>query len=487
MGSTQGNVTLNTGNKLAVQGSEVLAAKDINLTGKEVAILAAENPSTQKHLVKQKQSGLTLALSGTVGSAVNAAVSSAHQASKESSGCLAALQGMKSALSGVQAVQANQLREAGDEKTSLIGLNLPYGSQSSKSEQSTTQSQSQSSRLTVGNNLNIHATGTDINVQGSQLQAGKDINLNAARDVNLHSAQNPQTVDGKNESHCGSVGVGVNFGQGKNGLTLNASVNKEQGSESGNILVHSESTVNAGNHLHLTSGGDTTLTGAQVSGDKVTMNVGHNLTLTSERDSDNYDSKQQNVSAGGSIGFGSASGSLNLNRDKMHSTYGSVQEQTGVFAGKGWFDITVGKHSQLNGAVIDSTASADKNKLNTGTLGFSQIENQADYQVEHQGVGISSGGSVGGQLAGNMANGVLTGVNGNGSASSTTQSAVSEGKITIRDKDKQVQHVEALSRDVEHANPGLEKIFDKEREQKRLREAQLIGEIGSQAIDIAAT
>ncbi|MBF1995118.1 hemagglutinin repeat-containing protein [Serratia symbiotica] len=487
VGSTQGNVTLNAGNKLAVQGSEVLAAKDINLTGKEVAILAAENPSIQKHLVEQKQSGLTLALSGTVGSAVNAAVSSAHQASKESSGRLAALQGMKSALSGVQAVQANQLREAGDEKTSVIGLNLSYGSQSSKSEQSTTQSQSQSSRLTAGNNLNIHATGTDINVQGSQLQAGKDINLNAARDVNLHSAQNTQTVDGKNESHGGSVGVGVNFGQGKNGLTLNASVNKEQGSESGNILVHSESTVNAGNHLHLTSGRDTTLTGAQVSGDKVTMNVGHNLTLTSERDSDNYDSKQQNVSAGGSIGFGSASGSLNLSRDKMHSTYGSVQEQTGVFAGKGGFDITVGKHSQLNGAVIGSTASADKNKLNTGTLGFSQIENQADYQVEHQGVGISSGGSVGGQLAGNMANGVLTGVNGNGSASSTTQSAVSEGKITIRDKDKQVQHVEALSRDVEHANPGLEKIFDKEREQNRLREAQLIGEIGSQAIDIAAT
>ncbi|MCX2958906.1 MAG: hemagglutinin repeat-containing protein, partial [Serratia symbiotica] len=96
----------------------------------------------------------------------------------------------------------------------------------------------------------------------------------------------------------------------------------------------------AGNHLHLTSGRDTTLTGAQVSGDKVTMNVGHNLTLTSERDSDNYDSKQQNVSAGGSIGFGSASGSLNLSRDKMHSTYGSVQEQTGVFAGKGGFDIT---------------------------------------------------------------------------------------------------------------------------------------------------
>lgn len=122
----------------------------------------------------------------------------------------------------------------------------------------------------------------------------------------------------------------------------------------------------------------------------------------------------------------------------MHSTYDSVQEQTGVFAGKGGFDITVGEHTQLNGAVIGSTATADRNKLDTGTLGFSNIENKAEYDVEHQSVGISSGGPIGGQFAGNMANGLLTGVNGSGSASSTTQSAVSEGNITIRDKDNVV-------------------------------------------------
>ena len=487
VGSTQGNVTLNAGNSLTVKGSDVLAGKDINLTGKEVNVLAAENQSTQKHVVEQKQSGLTLALSGTVGSAVSSAVSSANEASKESSGRLAALQGMKAALSGVQAAQANELHNAGDEKTSLVGLNLSYGSQSSKSEQTTNQSQSQGSTLTAGNNLNIRSTGTDINVQGSQLQAGKDINLNAARDVNLLSAQNTQTVDGKNESHGASVGVGVNFGQGKNGLTLNASVNKGKGSESGNMLTHTETTLNAGNNLNITSGRDTTLTGAQVSGEKVTMDVGRNLTLTSERDSDNYDSKQQNASAGGSVGFGSASGSVNLSRDKMHSTYDAVQEQTGVFAGKGGFDITVGEHTQLNGAVIGSTATADKNKLDTGTLGFSNIENKAEYEVEHQSVGISSGGPIGGQFAGNMANGLLTGVNGSDSASSTTKSAVSEGTITVRDKDKQTQNVGDLSRDVENANPGLDKIFDKEREQNRLKEAQLIGEIGSQAADIART
>ncbi|MFK8260614.1 hypothetical protein ACFL9S_22855 [Erwinia sp. AnSW2-5] len=42
-------------------------------------------------------------------------------------------------------------------------------------------------------------------------------------------------------------------------------------------------------------------------------------------------------------------------------------------------------------------AAAEKNGLDTGTLGFSNIENRAEYQVEHQSAGISSGGSVGGE------------------------------------------------------------------------------------------
>ncbi|WP_231718397.1 hypothetical protein, partial [Yersinia rohdei] len=74
-----------------------------------------------------------------------------------------------------------------------------------------------------------------------------------------------------------------------------------------------------------------------------------------------------------------------------------------------------------------------------------------------------------------------------GDASSTTHAAVSEGTITIRDTDKQQQNVADLSRDVEHANNALSPIFDKEKEQNRLREINLIGEIGNQVADIART
>ncbi|EFA6210769.1 filamentous hemagglutinin, partial [Escherichia coli] len=352
------------------------------------------------------------------------------------------------------------------------------------------------STLTAGNHLSIQATGSgvkgvdgDLTIQGSQIKAGNNVLLQANRDVNLVSAENTSKLEGKNTSSGGSVGVGVGVGSGGWGISVSASANQGKGSEKGNGTTHTETTVDAGNRLTIISGRDTTLTGAQAGGETVKVDAGRHLTLTSEQDSDRYDSKQQNASAGGSFTFGSMSGSasVNLSRDKMHSNYDSVQEQTGIFAGRGGFDVTTGQHTQLNGAVIASTATADKNRLDTGTLGFSDIENRADYKVEHQSVGISTGGSIGGQFAGNMANNLLVGANHEGHADSTTQSAVSAGNITIRDTKSQKQDVADLNRDAAHANQTLSPIFDREKEHQRLQQAQLIGEIGNQVADIART
>ncbi|WP_262420563.1 hemagglutinin repeat-containing protein [Pantoea vagans] len=517
VGSSQGSVNITAGNRLHAGGADLVAGKDLNLTGDSVSIDPGFDQRTRTEKTETKQSGLTLALSGAAGSALNTAVSTAQQARKSGDGRVSALQNTQAVLNGVQAAQAAQMdglntaaanahNAAGDLKpgqdgyqegsTNTIGVSASYGSQSSKSETRTESIQSKGSTLTAGRNLNVTATGKngtaqsgDISITGSQLKAGGDMGLDASRDILLQSAQNTQNTESTNSSKGGSVGIGIGVGSGGYGITVSASVNAAKGSEKGNGLTHSETTLDAGNRLSLTSGRDTTLTGAQVNGESVKVDAGRNLTLTSEQDSDRYDSKQQSASAGGSFTFGSMTGSANVNvsRDKMHSNWQSVAEQTGIFAGKGGFDVTVGEHTQLNGAVISSTATADKNRLDTGTLGFSNIENHAEYEVEHQSARMSTGGGIGGQFESNMAQNVLAGLNGSGSADSTTKSAVSEGTIVIRDKEKQKQDVADLSRDVANSNPGLEVIFDKEKEQNRLKAAQLIGEIGSQAGDIART
>ncbi|WP_420536484.1 hemagglutinin repeat-containing protein [Escherichia coli] len=497
VGSVHGDVSLQAGNRLTVNGSDLIAGRDMALSGKEVSITAATDQHVQTHTVEQKTSGLTLALSGTAGSALNTTVETVQAAKSAGNSRLEALQGVKAALSGAQAVQAGRLADAqgadaGNNNT--VGISLSYGSQSSKSEQQSEQTVAKGSTLTAGNNLSIQATGSgvkgvdgDLTIQGSQIKAGNNVLLQANRDVNLVSAENTSKLEGKNTSSGGSVGVGVGVGSGGWGISVSASANQGKGSEKGNGTTHTETTVDAGNRLTIISGRDTTLTGAQAGGETVKVDAGRHLTLTSEQDSDRYDSKQQNASAGGSIGTGSASASVSHSRDKMHSNYDSVQEQTGIFAGRGGFDVTTGQHTQLNGAVIASTATADKNRLDTGTLGFSDIENRADFKTEHQSAGLSTGGSVAGNFLGNMANNLLVGANHEGHADSTTQSAVSAGNITIRDTQSQKQDVADLNRDAAHANQTLSPIFDREKEQQRLQQAQLIGEIGNQVADIART
>ncbi|EOM2812031.1 hemagglutinin repeat-containing protein, partial [Serratia marcescens] len=374
VGSSQGSVNVTAGNQLHIGGADLVAAKDLALTGDSVTIDPGVDARTRKETYEQKQSGLSVALSGTVGGALNTAVSSAQQARKEGDGRLNALQNTKAALSGVQAAQAwerdNALTASAEAKnaaaglqpgdegaaqgaTNTVGISASYGSQSSKSETRTDSHQSQGSTLTAGQNLSITASGKnhnaqsgDIVVTGSQLKAGKDLSLDAARDITLQSAQNSESTVGKNSSKGGNVGVGIGAGSGGYGISVSAGVNAGKGHENGNGLTHAETTLDAGSNLKVTSGRDTRLTGAQASGEKVTVDVGRDLTLESQQDSDRYDARQTQMSGGISVPIGAGSGSANFSasKDKLHSNFDSVKEQTGLFAGKGGYDVKVKEH-----------------------------------------------------------------------------------------------------------------------------------------------
>ncbi|EPD3813809.1 hemagglutinin repeat-containing protein [Cronobacter dublinensis] len=499
IGSTGGNVSITAGEQARVSGADLVAGKNLTLTGDSVVIEPGHDKRTRTETFEQKSSGLTVALSGAVGDAVNSAVTTAMAAKEQSDSRLAGLQATKAALSGVQAVQAGRLDAAkgtDPSNNASIGVMASLGAQSSKSKSQFEQDTTTGSTLNAGKDLSITATGKgqtanrgDIIIGGSELKAGNDITLNAARDINLVSSANVQKLEGSNSSKGGSIGVGLTAGSGGTGINISASMNAAKGSEKGNGTTWNETTLDAGRQVNLTTGRDATLSGAQVNGQTVKADIGRDLNITSLQDSDNYKSKQQSVSAGGSVTIGAPGGSANFSysRDAIKSNYDSVIEQAGIYAGKGGFDITVGNHTQLNGAVIGSTATADKNRLETGTLGFTDIHNKADYKVEHQGAGFSSGGGIAGNIISNVANTALAGLGSSGHAEGTTQSAVSEGTVTIRDKANQQQNLADLSRDTAHANDSISPIFNKEKEQNRLQAAQLISDIGLQASDIVKT
>ncbi|EMY7787878.1 hemagglutinin repeat-containing protein, partial [Escherichia coli] len=469
--------------------------RDISITGDSVVVDPGHDRRTVDEKFEQKKSGLTVALSGTVGSAINNAVTSAQETKESSDSRLKALQATKTALSGVQAGQAVAMASAtGD--PNATGVSLSLTTQKSKSQQHSESDTVSGSTLNAGNNLSVVATGKnrgdnrgDIVIAGSQLKAGGNTSLDAANDILLSGAANTQKTTGRNSSSGGGVGVSIGAGGNGAGISVFASVNAAKGSEKGNGTEWTETTTDSGKTVTINSGRDTVLNGAQVNGNRIIADVDHDLLISSQQDTSKYDSKQTSVAAGGSFTFGSMTGSgyIAASRDKMKSRFDSVAEQTGMFAGDGGFNITVGRHTQLEGAVIASTATPDKNHLDTGTLGFSDLHNEADYKVSHSGISLSGGGSFGDKFQGNMPGGMISAGGHSGHAEGTTQAAVAEGTITIRDRDNQKQNPADLSRDPAHANDSISPIFDKEKEQRRLQTVGLISDIGSQVADIART
>ncbi|EJT6717626.1 contact-dependent inhibition toxin CdiA [Escherichia coli] len=495
IGSTAGNVSITAGKQAHISGSDVIANRDISITGDSVVVDPGHDRRTVDEKFEQKKSGLTVALSGTVGSAINNAVTSAQETKESSDSRLKALQATKTALSGVQAGQAAAMATATGDPNAM-GVSLSLTTQKSKSQQHSESDTVSGSTLNAGNNLSVVATGKnrgdnrgDIVIAGSQLKAGGNTSLDAANDVLLSGAANTQKTTGRNSSSGGGVGVSIGAGGNGAGISVFASVNAAKGSEKGNGTEWTETTTDSGKTVTINSGRDTVLNGAQVNGNRIIADVGHDLLISSQQDTSKYDSKQTSVAAGGSFTFGSMTGSgyIAASRDKMKSRFDSVAEQTGMFAGDGGFDITVGRHTQLDGAVIASTATPDKNHLDTGTLGFSDLHNEADYKVSHSGISLSGGGSFGDKFQGNMPGGMISAGGHSGHAEGTTQAAVAEGTITIRDRDNQKQNLANLSRDPVHANDSISPIFDKEKEQRRLQTVGLISDIGSQVADIART
>ncbi|MDN3370624.1 hemagglutinin repeat-containing protein, partial [Ralstonia pseudosolanacearum] len=212
----------------------------------------------------------------------------------------------------------------------------------------------------------------------------------------------------------------------------------------------------------------------QVNGGKVVANVGGNLNLASQQDTTKASSHQQSMGGGFSISQGGGSASASFTTQNGHSDYKGVQEQTGIYAGTGGFDINVKGNTDLKGAVIASAATPDKNTLTTGTLSFSDIHNHAEYSASS--FGLSGGvGYQSDKKSGETSKAEseeprkkaapggfspMLPLMSSGSADSTTRSAVAEGTINITNQAQQKQDIATLSRDTSNTNTVLDKNPD---------------------------
>nr|WP_262248497.1 hemagglutinin repeat-containing protein [Stenotrophomonas maltophilia] len=300
------------------------------------------------------------------------------------------------------------------------------GASSSSASQTSHDQSAVGSTIRSQGDVSIVATAGDLNIIGSQVK-GDNVALAARDNITLRSEAEDHTQSSKNKSGSGEIGFSIGA---QTGWYVSASTAKGKGS--GNGTTHVETVVDADRNLTVISGKDTTLQGAQLSGDKVVASIGGNLSIISEQDTDDYASKQ--TQAGGTFVYGSG-GTVNIGQQKVESHLRSVQEQSGIVAGNGGFDITVGGNTHLEGGVIGSTADASKNRLDTGSLTVVDIENESRAKTSGGGIGtgMSSGGGISNPLGSAAGAGLslLGGTKKNDS--STTRSDIAAGTVVVRD------------------------------------------------------
>ncbi|EKQ59499.1 hemagglutinin/hemolysin-related protein [Xanthomonas citri pv. malvacearum str. GSPB2388] len=469
VGSLEGDVTLVAGNTLAITGSDVIALQgDLTATGKDIAITEVYNDSDAEQRSKFSQGGLSLTLSSAAISLAQAANDS-YKASKEVKGdsrmeALALGSAAYSAYGAGQALgQAGSALSSGSAAGAAQGANLSIAISIGGSKSTQTASVAQGSKLQAGGDVNLIATGggdqSNLLIRGSDIKAGNDLLLAADHDVFIEAAKNTAEQKSTSKSSSASLGVGITYGPDGAAFGVMISAAGSRGKANGEDVTYSNSHLAAGNTATVISGNDTTLKGAQLSADKVIADVGGNLSIESLQDTSTYDSKDKSV--GASVTFGTGfSASASYSSNKVNGDFASVTEQSGIQAGDGGFNIRVGGNTDLKGALIASTQAAvdaGVNRLQTGTLTYSDIENTSSYDAK--GFSLSGGYSKGtgdkkqqgetGQVQPTVNNGAnwswqnfQTGSTGtaagigskSGDATSTTTSGISGGSLLITDE-----------------------------------------------------
>ena len=497
VGSVKGNVNLTADKATNVKGSTVVAGKDINITGENISIENSNSVYNAQEKHEFKRTGLSVSVSGGYVDVVNNAANSVKHATEVEDkrlGALIAIKGYKDADKAIKNIKSN----GGGKVNENLSINVSIGTMKSRSESNSTTTVANASEVKAGGEVNVTSTKKDINITGSNV-GGKDVTLNAKENLNITASETTNKLEQNSKSSSASVGVGFDLATGQvSSVTISGS--KSKGEVDANSTSYNESTVKADKNLDFTSGKDTNIKGGELSGEKVTGNVGKDFNIESKQEKNSY--KEKNSSAGFGVGvdlsgknkkdgivtadkkdkvnnanktgiFGSAI------KSNVDSNYNSVTDQSGIYAGKEGFDINVGENTDLKGGIISSEAEKDKNKISTGTLTYEDIKNKADYKAGSIGINVDTSKNAKKKDAGVTPN---IGVGAKDNAESVTKATVSEGEIEIRDKGHQKQDLKDLNRDTQNSLNKLAEIFDKTKVEERQELAGLFGEIAYKAV-----
>ena len=474
VGSIKGNVTITAGQTASVSASDIIAGKDTLITGRNVDIESKDNTYRGKEEHEYKKSGLTASLGGTVMNAARSMTAPMKRAGEVKDSRLKALYAYEA---GKNLKQASDTFHSVKDVKKGLALTVGVGSMKSESHSLRTGTEAASSTLAAGGNVSVTAD-RDITVKGSTI-TGEKVNLKAGRNIYVQAEESTRTArtDEKAKGGAVSVSFGASGFQG-----LSASYGKGTNHETETTLTHAGSRIKAGDTLAVDSGKDTVITGSLLKGKYVSVHTGGDLSIESLQDSKTYTQNGKSIGLGIGTNLTKAGTVVQAGKGKENtdSTYRSVTEQAGIYAGSKGYDITVKGNTHLTGAVIDSKAEKEKNKLTTGTLTWEDIENKASYESHGKTQTVSSDKvSSSNPLGASVAMAVPV----QGSHSSITRVAIADGIIQTTEGKTEKE----ISRDTKNTLNKLAEIFDKKSVQEKQELIGLIAKEGFTLVGDIAT
>jgi len=311
-------------------GSDLRADHDINLVaGRDIKIDAAREVRVTEQQRESERNGLGVTLNHNYGKtkdAVNGAGDGENNTSKASS-TLKAVDSVSQFLAGPTA-------------------DVKLGNSKQSSSQEIIEQSNRSSTLQAGNDLNLTANN-DVTVKGSQLGAGRDINIKG-RDVTLDVAKGSISEETRNTEMWGGIhgGTSGGFKIGVGGSFGTANTESSQGSSTTTQL-------DAGRDINLKASNDLNLIGTQAqAGRNIDLDAGNDLNIRAAQN--DHSSENNRNSGGGEMGFTFGSegvgvyvsvsmGKGNLERE------GERQQEAYLYAGDR-LGFTSGKDTNIAGA-----------------------------------------------------------------------------------------------------------------------------------------
>lgn len=422
--SVNGHVDLDAEGIIHATTTYIYGKDGVTITGSSVMLDGTQAKSTYHQTDAYSFKGLTVGLGGTVYGHLNDAYLFTGDALEAKDKRLSLMEGIEVGSDlGVGHLQsASDFRKYWNKNPSTnITLTLALTNQSSRRTYDSTVIKYEGGAVSSQGDVVIRTTDIkngEIKLIGETV-SGKKVQLETYH-LDVESGENNSHSDEDSEAKGGSGGVDIGAG----GTVTPGGSAGGSNSHTAEDAISYTPTLIQGDTVEIISGGNTYIQGSIVQGKNVQMDVGGDLSVTSDRNSYTYHNKASSVG----MNIGLNQGSASVSEGKTDYTLQTVVEQAGISAGEKGLNIKVKGKTTLTGAVIDSRADKEKNQITTGDLEMKNIENTSSEKDSGDGAGYNQGDTYH-----NNEKGLIPQlpISGHSDQKSLTYAAIADGKLVI--------------------------------------------------------